>query len=787
MFNRIPATLKHIISAAFIIPTAFQLLCSCSATRVIPEGKSMLRSNTIVTDANTASEVSDLQKYIKQSPNNMLFGVNPFISLYNTGDGSGKGWDKFAKKVGQEPVIFEKKLVESSKSNMNSHLKFKGFYGSVITDSIKTKNKKTRVTYYVLPGKRYVIDSVSYNIKDDALREIIASDTASSLVKKGKVMSEDLLENESERLAAKIRNRGYYGFTKNYFFFRADTMMHNGFAHIDVAVENFTRNETAKESRPHKVYTFGDIYVTPVRNYSGRTRIPKRMLDSLSGGKADSLRNVFLSRTDTSKYRNIYVVKRGRNYLVRRSVLDKMNLIKPGNLYSDDAIEATYQRFSSMGLFSSVNVQLAEIDSSKVKTDIRLMANTMQGYKLNLQGSTNSNGLFGISPAISYYHKNLFRGAEVLSISLMGDFQFKPNSNVHSTELGVSSSLTFPTFLLLPDRWFSSGNVPHTELTASYNYQKRPEYTRNIISASYGYTWTVRNKWFFRVKPIQANIIKLYNLDSTFYKNLNDPFLRNSYKDHFDIGAGGSVYYTTDASSNPAHSYFYFRWQLDLSGNIISLFNSALQKNAEGERQIWNSPYSQYYKTEFQGVYTLKFGQNPSHMLAVRFLGGIGKGYGNSNAMPFEKLFWGGGAYDMRGWQPRTLGPGYSQLDTAFTISNQTGDIKLEGNIEYRFPMFWILKGAVFADAGNIWMYDRGTDKATGKKTAHESIFRFKDFYRHIALDWGLGLRMDLNFALLRLDLGFKTFNPASSSWIGPDKWFKNNNFEFSFGIGYPF
>jgi outer membrane protein assembly factor BamA len=785
-----------------VLAAGSMLLASCSMTRVIPNDQSLLRSNKIEI-MNTPSysgallsrlgqkeSISDLQKYIKQTPNSSVLGINPFINIYNSGNGSGKGWDKFVKKIGQAPVIFDPDLVESSKTNMVNHLQFKGYYNSKIRDSIETQNKKTHVTYFVYPGRRYIIDSILYSIKDTALLKIMLADTCNSLIKRGKILSEDLLEQESARMSLVYRNRGYYGFTKNYFFYKGDTLSHDGLAHLNIAIEDFTRNETPKEAKPHRVYTFGDVYIAPMRNFQRRMRMPKST-DSVEIARRDSMISVIRSQIDTIKYRRINVIglnkKTGSTLLLRRKVLNRMNMIRPGEKYNVDNVSSTYQRFSSMGLFSSVNVGLTEIDSSKVKTDIKLMANTLQGYKVNLQGSTNSNGLFGISPTLSYYHKNLFRGGELFSVSVMGDFQFKPNSNVHSTELGISTSLSVPNFLLAPDSWFQSKTIPRTEIITAYSYQKRPEYTRNIISASYGYTWTAYGKWFFKANLIQANIVKLYNLDSTFYNKLNDPFLRNSYKDHFDLGVGGNVYFTTDASTNPAHSFFYFRYALDLSGNLISLFDKNFAHNEYGEKLIWHSPYSQYYKMELSGVYTIKLGQNKSHMVAMRLLGGVGRGYGNSSVLPFEKLFWGGGAYDLRGWQPRTLGPGYAQIDTAWRISNQTGDIKLEANVEYRFPMFWILRGALFADAGNIWTFDRGTDSATGEKTDYAGIFRGKDFYKHIALDCGIGLRLDLSFALLRLDLGFKTFDPAASAWKGPGSWFKHNNFEFSFGIGYPF
>ena len=470
-----------------------------------------------------------------------------------------------------------------------------------------------------------------------------------------------------------------------------------------------------------------------------------------------------------------------------------MNYVLPDSLYNEQQVADTYTRLSNLNLFSSVNIQMDQVDSNTVNCNMKLTASELQGYKLGLESSINSSGLLGISPSISYYHKNLFKGAELFSINLMGDFQFGFNSSKRATEFGASTSLSTPNFLLLPDRIFKSTNIPRTEFSLSYNYQERPEYTRNIISGSYSYVWSSRDKFFYKVSPIQASIVKIYNMEEGFYESLRDPFLINSYRDHFDLGMSTNFYYTTDSSPQPAHSYFYLRWQNDLSGNLLSLFNSAMPVNEYGERLIWDSPYSQYYKTEASVVYTWKFGKKENHSIAARFLAGVGIGYGNSVTLPFEKLFWAGGAYSLRAWQARTVGPGYAKEDTTFTIPNQTGDMRLEANIEYRFPLFWNFEGAVFAEAGNVWNIKKdysakgsdGDDELVTR--SEEGLFEFDTFYRHIATDWGVGLRLNLGFVLLRLDMGMKVYDPAENDWKGPRSWLRKGNYGVQFGVGYPF
>ncbi len=764
--------LKHYKIIIYIFAAFF--LASCSTTRVIPEGQSRLKANKIIIENSKTFEASSLQPYLKQKPNSsFIFGWNPFLNIYNWGNGKDNGWNKFVTKLGQAPIIYDYSLVESSKKNIKTHLVSLGYYNSIVKANVFTRKKKTSVFYKIYLGKQYPIDYITYTIADSSLAKVFYADTANSTVKVGDILSENSLTNESQRVEFYLKNQGYYGFSKNYFFFEADTLKGDGKASLDIAIKDYTRNEQPKDARPHKKYTFGNVYIKPMRNFNTAQRtfyLPYNTTDSTA------VRNRNLYTPDTTLYKGIHIVGNGK-LLLRKRFMWRFNQIKPGTPYNEESVSNTYRRFTNIGIFNSVNLQLDEEDSCKVKTDIALTASALQGYKVNLEASTNSSGLFGISPTISYYHKNIFRGGETFTASLMGDFQFKFNSDVRSTEFGVSTSLNIPNFLLLPDSWFHSTLAPRTEISLSFNYQERPEYTRNMISGSYGYSWSSRNRLFFKVNPIQFNIVKLSDISSSFYESLKDPFLRNSYQDHFDFGLGANLYFTTDASANPTKSYFYLRWQNDLAGNFLSLLNGALKENENGDKLIWGSPYSQYYRGEVSAVYTWKFGKKTNHAIAARFLIGAGKGYGNSKALPFEKLFWSGGAYSLRAWQARTVGPGSAPRDTTFSIPNQAGDIRLEANIEYRFPIFWSFDGAIFVDAGNIWNINRSED----------GVFKFNSFYKHIAADWGLGLRLNLGFALLRVDWGMKIYDPAENLWIGPEKWFKSNNYAIQFGVGYPF
>lgn len=755
---------------------SFFIVAACSTTRVLAPDESRLQSNQVIVKNSKSYPASDLIPYIKQKPNSyFIFGWNPFLNIYNWSSGKNNGWDRFVKRLGTPPVVFDQDLVASSNTNLNNHLIYDGYYHSTIKDSILTKNKKTKVTYQVWLGKQYKIDSISYEIKDTSLQRKFFSDTLNSLLKTGSILSENLLDQESTRAAQIFRNQGYYGFTKNFFFFEADTLHTRGKANLNLRIEDYTRNSLPKDAVPHRIFSVKNVNISPLRSNAQYSSFVRKRIDSLA--------------LDTLSYNHLNIIYRKRP-LIRSKVIARMNLVQPGTRYNEQLVADTYRRFSNMRIFSSVNIQMNEIDSNAVDCNIKLTTSALQGYKVNLEASSNSSGLLGISPSLSYYHKNLFRGGELFTLSFMGDFQFKFNSPIRSNEFGISSSLSIPNFLFLPDRIFKSQNIPRTEVTLSYNYQNRPEYIRNIISGSYAYNWVSKERFFYKIIPLQVSIVKLSNMSPEFYESLKDPFLRNSYKDHFDLGLGTSFYYTTDPATNPKKSYFYLRWQNDIAGNLLSLFNKLMKTNTIGEHLVWDSPYSQYFRTEASTVYTWRFGKNKKQALAGRLLAGIGTGYGNSKSLPFEKLFWAGGAYSLRAWQARTVGPGYAQLDTAFTIPNQTGDMRLEANLEYRFPVFWAFEGAVFMDAGNVWNLQRdisGDVDTVLYDVDPKGIFRFNDFYKHIAMDWGVGLRLNLGFALLRLDLGMKLYNPPSSTWMGPAQWLKKGNYGIQFGVGYPF
>lgn len=715
---------------------------SCSTTRVLGDGQFRLADNKVVVDNDRKFNTKEIESYIKQKPNSyIIFGWNPFLNIYNwSGKNADKGINKFLREIGTAPVVYQPSQVEASVENINRHLEYLGYYGSDVRSEVRVNGKRVTVTYSVTLGRRYRIGNVSFAVPDGEFKEDFYADTAAVSIRPGDFLSEDALEKETERAASMFRRKGYFGFTKNYFSFEADTLARRDTADLLMTVKEYTRNQTAEYARPHRKYFFGDVSIS----YDNDLKFNDRVLKNIC-------------------------------------------TIRPGAMYDEREVNTTYSRLSALRLFSGVNVALNPRDSGIVDCDISLTKSRMQGFKVNLEGSTNSTGLIGISPQVSYYHKNIFHGGQWLNLGFLGNFQFKyDDRSVKSNEFGVSAGLSFPEFLGLPNSIFHGPSVPRTEINASYNYQNRPEYTRNMISTSYGYSGSLRNgKFFYQFYPIQAKIVRLTNLDPNFYTTLSgNPFMRDAYQNHFDVGSGLVAYYTTSTALVPKETYEYARLQLDASGNVLSLFNKAMKSDEYGSRLIWNTPYSQYIRTELTLGKTFVFGKNGGQALAIRLLGGVGYAYGNSSTIPFEKQFYSGGANSMRGWQARSLGPGNSKADTTFVIPSQTGDVKLEANLEYRFPMFWKLCGAVFTDVGNIW-----TLKETDGDDGSHTHFDLKNLAASLAAGWGIGLRVDLNFLILRLDMGMKVYDPSldTARWRSPSQWLKKDGYTLHFGVGYPF
>ena len=710
------------------------LAVSCSTTRVLSEGEYMLSKNSIEVTNSKKFDPSSLNQYIKQQPNSTLFGWNPLMSVYNwAAPDDESGMARFLRKIGTEPVVYSPNAVESTIDNIESHLEYIGYYNSKVISNIRVNGRKVAVKYLVRLGKQYPIDSLSYTLPE---RGTFAADFKEDLpnvsVKEGDFLSEAELEEETVRGAAHFRNLGYYDFSKNNYIFEADTISVPGKLFLDMRVNEHSRNESEDKAQPLRKFYIDSVTIFhPV------------------------------------------------DLVFKDKILKDLNTIRPGMMYSENDIRTTYTRLSSLKLFNGVGIEMTPVDTNLVNCTINLSQSKLQGFKANLEASTNSSGLMGISPQLSFYHKNIFHGGEWLNLGFMGNFQFMLDDPVRSTEFGVSAGLSFPRFLGLPYSVFSGPNIPRTEVNASFNYQDRPEYTRIILSTSFGYTGIFK-KVSYQLYPLQLNIVRLRHMDEDFYEALSrNPFMRYAYQDHFDAGVGGTFYLSSSQEAIPTESYRYIRLTTDLSGNVVGLFKPMMKTDDDGRSLLFGIPYSQYVRAELTLGRTWMFGKGDRQAIATRLLAGAGHAYGNSSALPFEKQFYAGGANSMRGWQARSLGPGSSLMNNGFIIPSQTGDMKLEANVEYRYPLFWKLEGALYVDAGNVWTFNQ--DDPTSR-------FDLSTLGDSFAMDCGIGLRVNLSLIVLRLDAAKKLHDPAAEKkWLGPGDWTKRGSGAIHFGVGYPF
>ena len=709
---------------SFLLAALCILSISCSTTRVLGDGQYRLEANTVTVNGYPGINESEIRNYIRQDDESGgLLGFNPFLYVYNWSRKDGL-WHK----LGTPPIVYDEAAAGTSITNISNRLKYLGYYNSKVDTATVRRGKKIRVNYIVNLGERYRIEDIVFEVPEyEPFAIDFYADTARvSEALRGAFLSEQLLEQETERSASRLRNLGYYSLSRNNYSFEADTLGRRTL--LKYRIREYERSQSETSSVPLNKYTIGKVSIT----------LPEDL-----------------------KF--------------RKSVLKGLNTVKPGSVYSENTVATTYNRLSALKLFSGVAVEMTQSDSSKVDCSINLTRSPMQGFKVNLEGSSNSSGLMGISPQVSYFHKNIFHGGEWLTLGFNGDFQFKLNDDTRATEYGISAGVSFPRFLGLPYKMFRRPAIPRTQINVAFNHQNRPEYTRNILSISYGYSGTSKHNITFQLSPLQVNFVKLYGLDAAFSKTLsNNPYMRYSYQDHLDAGVGAVLYFNSSSEIVPKGDYHFRRLSIDLSGNVLSLFNKWMSTNKDGSYCIGGSPYAQYIRGEYSFGRTWRFGSKDGNAIATRFLAGAGYAYGNSSALPFEKQFYAGGASSMRGWQARAVGPGFSVMNDAFIIPSQTGDMKLEANLEYRFKVFWKLEGALFTDVGNVW----------------NLLEMPKDFISSLAADWGTGLRLNLDFILLRIDFGMKLYDPsrtAGERFLNPGRWLSRGGNAFHFGIGYPF
>ncbi|GHV13345.1 membrane protein [Bacteroidia bacterium] len=750
---------------------------ACNTTKNIPEGSYLLDGFNVKHDTKNAT--SDLEDFVRQQPNSsFLFLGKVGLGIYNmAGQDTSKWTTRMIRKIGQAPVIFSNTQTAISVNQLKKQLNNQGYLDARVDMTLKTKGKKMSVTYDLKGGIPYLIRNYRYTLSDTTMTRIMSRIPIKPLLSEGDMFDVEMLEQERLQVNNIMRNVGYFDFSKEYLYFKADTTLNSH--EVDLYMDVYPR----KDSLSHIRYKINNITVISGLN----------TLNSSTDGRQVGNR-WFFRNADTTEIKGIKII-RGRNNFLRNSTITRNNFLQKDSYFSDYALNRTYEGYNNMGAIKQTNIDVhpSSGDSTKLDAIITLLPANVHWFSTAIDG-TNSAGDFGIAPSISYQHQNLFNGGERLNIKLKGAYEFITGSkntdlmNQSFYEYGIETSLSFPMFLLpwLQKSWREQPSAT-TQFSIGLNNQHRPEYTRQFFNGTITYGWSSkRNMLRHSLDVIDINYIRMPWMSDTLYSNISkNPLLKESYNNQLVARTAYSFTLVNSRRFTTLYPTFTLRGSFEVAGAIPRLVTSlnGAKPDEYGQKNILGVVYAEYVKGSIDYARTFYFSKR--HSLAYHVGLGLAHPYGNSDVLPFERRFFAGGANSVRGWSTRSLGPGsYKRsiqdgMEADFV--NQTGDMKLEFSIENRMKVSELFEFAQFIDAGNIWTLKNYDSQPDGQ-------FAFNSFYKEIAVAYGLGLRLDLGFLLLRFDLGTKAYDPGrdqSDRFVLFKKPLKN--MAFHFGIGYPF
>lgn len=761
------------------------LLSSCRVNHFVPEGKYFLNKNNVEIEGEkpefTKSEVSS---YITQNTFKVRFPFRfPIWLYYVTENNSGHGFKHWINEnLTRKPEYFDLSETRNSARQMEQYLENRGYFNSRITSKVDYSKKKAKVTYTIHPSTPYHISKIDYQIEDTALLRTVKRLERILPAKAGQTYNAYTLEEQRSTITEFLRNSGYYYFSREYITFEVDSSFNNHTVEINMKIDNVEDRNTG-EKKPHKRYTINKISIFP--NY-----LPMRA----SQPPTDSATLTFSTGfRDLQNTLHFYYHEKPR---IRPETFNQMIMVLEGRPFRQRQVELTYSALSNLKVIANSSIEFEPVPTDTANLlDCKILLRRANTHSLRLQTEgTNSGGDLGINGSVTYTNKNIFKGAEVLTVSLkggleaqevinLGDVTEEGNSIFNTSELILNTSIYFPRFLSpIPLKTFARDYQPRTNFTLGSSVQKRYAYSRYITMGSFGYDWKTNPRLQFIITPVYLNYVKV-NPIPEFQAILDEESnqrIKDQYTSHFVFGGRYSLIYNTQSIYKQGN-YIYIRANLESSGGLLSLFNNTpIITTQDDHHELIGIRYAQFLRgdVDFRQYYKL----DENTWFVCRQLIGCGMPYGNSYDMPFERSFYSGGSIGMRGWKYRKLGPGsYYPTDDDKNIE-RIGDIQLECNAEFRFPVYNMVNGAVFVDAGNIWNYHANPLLPGGE-------FNFNTFYKQIAVDAGLGVRLDFSIAVIRLDWAFPLRNPypdnAGNYWIIDD--FSLLNSHLSLNIGYPF
>lgn len=758
----------------------FAFLYSCSPVKFVPEDRYLLNDVEVEIDNPKVSK-DEAKSHVRQKENYKILGFAKFhLWLYNLSSKDKE--NDWLKRIGEPPQIYDEGLTYQSTEQLEQYLDNEGFFNASVDAEVKLREnkQKAKVTYHVNTGEQYTIQRINYHITDSVLRTLFLNDSAKAYIRPGTPFKYDILEEQRENIVELYKNNGYYYFSKDDVRYLADSSRFENAVVLDLFIG--TPIAEGDSQKVYEPYYLNDFYISVM---PGTTPLLSQQLG-------------LNSFTDTLNWQN-YTLYRNGEIKYRPELFKRLMHMDSGELYRLSAAEKTFEAFNRLRQFRFIDIQFGEPeeknDSNLLNSYIRLAPLNKQAISFELEG-TNSSGNLGVAGNVIYTHRNLFQGAEVFQVNFKGAVERQQrvvndvSEYFNTREFGAETKLTFPK-LIGPDiASLFAEFLPKTVVSLGYNFQRRPEYTRTISNVKFGYNWMTSPHMLHIWNLMDFNMVNLYQFDPQFLNLIQDLYIKSSFTDHLILAMNYSfIYNTQELKSNK--NYRYLRFNVESAGNFMYLLSSALNLSKVqvtdtvglGQSEFYrilNTRFAQYLKTDLE----FRYGYIIDRYNAIvgRTFVGVGFPYGNFDVLPFEKKYFTGGANGIRAWQVRSLGPGtYEAPENAYP--NQSSDIKLEANVEYRFHLISFLEGALFLDAGNIWAINE-KDNRPGAQ------FKFDKFYRQIALGTGTGFRFDFNYFIFRLDLGVKLRDPAQeegNGWVLGYRPYTSDDFNISFAIGYPF
>lgn len=706
------------------IPFSILLLTTaCSTGKYVQEGEYILDKVAVVSDQSDYN-AAPLSQYVRQKEKPKLFSLfrNPFS---------------------RKPVIYDTLQARLSCQDLMTAMQNEGYMNAGVSLYTETKGKKLKATYLLHPGQPFLIGKVNYNIQDEGIQQLLHLDqTDNQQIKPGMRFTVETLDNERKRIAGLLSDNGYFRFNKDFIHFTADTVM----GRKDIALTLQLRKYKSNSNSPEVDHT--------------------RYL----------IRDVLFQSNDSDRIH------------LRKQVLLNATAIKAGRPYDASALQRTYNNFARLQAVKYTNIKFAEVpDTNLLDCHIQISTNKPSTISFQPEG-TNTAGDLGAAASITYTNRNLFHGSEQLSIEFRGAYEaitgLEGYQDQNYTEFSVETKLVFPRFLApFLSKSFRRRQTASSEWAVSWNFQNRPEFHRRVFSSAWRYRWSEpKHHLNYRFDLLDLNYVYMPWISSTFKRDYLDnaenrnAILRYNYEDIFIMKAGFTVSYTDGVDA--------VRANFESAGNLLNGVSKGFgfKTNSQGQHTLFNIAYAQYVKLDFD--YTHLFQFDKRNALALHAGLGVAYPYGNSTVLPFEKRYFSGGANSVRGWSVRELGPGkFKGTDGRIDFINQTGDVKLDLNAEYRSSLFWKLQGALFIDVGNIWTLRNYAEQPGGQ-------FKFTEFYKQIAASYGMGLRLNFDYFILRFDVGMKAINPAYES--EKEHWSifhpkLSRDFDFHFAVGLPF